>query len=208
MNAFTGILLAAGSGQRFGGPKLLQPLPGGEAVARAAARHLLAAVPQSVAVVRPGDTELTALFRGLGLRVVHNPRAENGMGSSIAAGVAASKDSDGWLIALADMPWIDVETVAAVRLALADGATLAAPLYRGRRGHPVGFGRRWRTALLGLRGDSGARRILSGQNRAISLLPGDDPGVLLDVDQPADLARTPEAAPLRVLNSPAVPVCR
>jgi molybdenum cofactor cytidylyltransferase len=191
VNAFTGILLAAGSGQRFGGPKLLQPLPDGEAVARAAARHLLAAVPQSVAVVRPGDTELTALFKALGLRVVHNPRTENGMGSSIAAGVAASKDSDGWLIALADMPWIEVGTIAAVRLALADGATLAAPLYRGRRGHPVGFGRRWRTALLGLRGDSGARRILSGENRSISLLPGDDPGVVLDVDQPADLVCCP-----------------
>ena len=57
-----GILLAAGSGSRFGGDKLLQPLASGTALGAAAARNLIAAGLQVVAVVRPGDVALADLL--------------------------------------------------------------------------------------------------------------------------------------------------
>ena len=80
MISVTGILLAAGDGRRFGGQKLLHPLPSGEPVGVAAARNLIAAVPDAVAVVRPGDRELGAALRAAGMRVVENPAAVDGIG--------------------------------------------------------------------------------------------------------------------------------
>ena len=109
------------------------------------------------------------------------------MGHSLAAGVAASAGADGWLVALADMPRIQVATLGRVAAAIAGGAALAAPVFAGRRGHPVGFAARWQSALLALEGDEGARAILRHHAPLLHTLASDDPGVLQDVDTPADL---------------------
>jgi molybdenum cofactor cytidylyltransferase len=188
MSGIAGILLAAGASRRFGADKLLHPLASGEAVAVAAARNLVAAVERSIAVVRYGDCALVEALARTGLRVVVNPQADAGIGTSIAAGVAATPDARGWLIALADMPWIAPSTITAVAAALADGASLVAPSHDGRRGHPVGFAARWRADLLGLRGDSGGREILTAHAGDLVLRPTDDAGVLRDIDRIDELA--------------------
>ena len=60
-----GVLLAAGSRTRFGGRKLLHPLPAGAPVGRGgAAQRLRSRVSPAVAVVRPGDDELRVLLAG------------------------------------------------------------------------------------------------------------------------------------------------
>jgi molybdenum cofactor cytidylyltransferase len=184
-----GVLLAAGRGERFGGHKLLAPLPDGTAVAVAAARNLDDALPDCIAVLRPGDEILASLLAAEGLRIVVNPDADHGMGTSLARGIAAG-DADGWVIALADMPAIRPATVAAVAAALAAGAPLAAPVYRGQRGHPIGFARRFRDALTALTGDRGGRDILAQHAQELRLIEVDDPGVLLDIDHAADLEKT------------------
>lgn len=181
-----GVLLAAGSGVRFGGHKLLAPLPDGTAVAVAAARHLIDALPNSVAVLRPGDETLAALLAAEGLRIVVNANAEGGMGTSLACGVAAV-DADGWIIALADMPAIRPATIRAVAEALVTGALLAAPVYQGQRGHPIGFARRFHAALTALTGDRGGRDILAQHAEEVRLIETDDPGVLVDIDHAADI---------------------
>jgi molybdenum cofactor cytidylyltransferase len=181
-----GVLLAAGRGERFGGHKLLAPLPDGTLLAVAAARNLVDALPDCVAVLRPGDEILASLLAAEGLRIVVNPDADHGMGTSLARGVAAC-DADGWVIALADMPAIRPQTVASVAAALAAGAPLAAPVYRGQRGHPIGFARRFRAALTALTGDRGGRDILAQHADEIRLIDVNDAGVLVDVDQAADL---------------------
>jgi molybdenum cofactor cytidylyltransferase len=187
VTGIVGVLLAAGASRRFGPGKLLHPLPDGEPVGIAAARHLVAALPDAVAVVRAGDQGLADALAAIGLRVVANPLADLGMGTSLAAGVRATADAAGWVVALADMPWIRPETIAAVAQALRAGASLAAPLHAGRRGHPVGFAARWQTALLALGGDAGARDLLAAHAAELSWLPTGDPGVLRDVDQADDL---------------------
>ena len=189
MRPLTGILLAAGTGRRFGAHKLLQVLPGGEPVGVAAARNLIAAVPGSIAVVRAGDQALAAALGAVGLRIVEHPGADGGLGTSLAAGVAATPDAAGWLIALGDMPWVRAETILALTEALAAGASLVAPLYAGRRGHPVGFASPWRDRLMTLKGDRGARDLIAAHEDQLLLLTTKDPGVLLDVDAPADLER-------------------
>lgn len=187
MGRIVGVLLAAGQGRRFGGDKLLHPLEDGTPMAVAAARHLKAACPCCVAVLRPEQAVLGGLLAAEGLEIVACPRAADGMGHSLAAGVAASREAAGWLVALADMPFIRPATLRQVAGALEAGAALAAPFMDGRRGHPVGFAARWREALRALDGDAGARDILRSHGALLARIETHDPGVLRDVDTPADL---------------------
>jgi len=191
-----GILLAAGSAVRFGGDKLLEPLPApsddcdaGTPIGIAACRHLAAAVAETVAVVRPGDVALARCLSDAGARVIECPRAHDGMGASIACGVRSAGDADAWLIALADMPWIKPSTIAMLASALATGADIVAPSYLGARGHPVGFSRRHFAALAALTGDEGARNVLVANQSTLSLQETDDAGILRDVDTRTQLHR-------------------
>lgn len=185
----TGVLLAAGFGSRFDPDglhnKLLARLPDGTPVAHESAHRLLQVVPHVLAVVRPGSEALARLLNDAGCDVVFAPVAERGMGASLAAGVEASADAKGWIVALADMPRIAATTIEAVARAVDGGASLVAPFYQGQRGHPVGFGIEHRNALLALDGDTGAKSLLMSQH--VTRLTVDDPGILRDVDTPEDL---------------------
>jgi len=188
-----GILLAAGYSTRFGSNKLLQPLPAGSSdagvpIALAAARHLLKVLPDSIAVVRPRAQKLGRLLRDAGCNTVVCKNAAEGMGTSLAAGVRAAADADGWVIALADMPFVQPATIAMIVRAMEQGAEIAAPAIGGKRGHPVGFARAFFEALSSLRGDAGAREVLKQHPDRIALCEVDDPGVLQDIDQPSDLS--------------------
>jgi len=190
-----GVLLAAGVGRRYDPSgerlKLLDAAPSGPhagaPIAVAALRNLLAAIADVVAVVRPADSavqrQLHQLLADEGAQLVVCPEAGLGMGHSLASGVRARGDAAGWVIALADMPAVSPATIAAVRDAVARGHEAAAPMHRGQRGHPAGFGRTCRDALLALTGDAGARRVLAAHEPM--LIEVDDPGCLLDIDTPA-----------------------
>ncbi len=188
----TGILLAAGEGRRFGGAKLLHPLADGRPVGLAALQALQGALDRVIVVVAPDQPALAELFGQAGTRVVVCPQARTGLGASLACGVRAVPEG-AWLIALADMPCIGPRTIARVAAAITAGAALAAPMYQGRRGHPVGFAPRFFADLCALRGDEGARRLLRAHARALQPIPTDDAGVLFDVDTPADLIRAPSS---------------
>lgn len=184
-----GILLAGGASVRFGADKLLEPVDGDTPMAVTAARHLLQGVDAAVAVVRPGRSELAERLRATGCRVVICPGSREGMGVSLAAGVRATPiDAAGWIVALGDMPWIAPDSVRQVARAIREGARAAAPCYRGSRGHPVGFAAVLRADLQRLQGDRGARDILRRESARLVQIEIDDPGVLRDVDTPADLA--------------------
>jgi len=187
-----GILLAAGYSKRFGSNKLLRALPAGSPhagvpIALAAARNLIEALPESIAVLRPRAQKLGQMLRDAGCNTVVCRNAAEGMGTSLAAGVRATDDADGWVIALADMPFIRPETIRLVAKALGEGAAIAAPSFRGERGHPVGFVRSFHDELASLRGDSGAREVLARHRERVTLCEVDDPGVLRDIDEPSDL---------------------
>ncbi|HMW54100.1 MULTISPECIES: nucleotidyltransferase family protein [Candidatus Accumulibacter] len=190
---FVGLLLAAGYGRRFGTDKLMYPLADGTPVAVGAARVLRAACPDSIAVLRPDQTALAKRLAGEGLRVVTSAVSTLGMGHSLAAGVRASADAAGWIVALADMPFIAPATVRQVADALRDAArtghaqAIVAPALGSVRGHPVGFMTGWRDALSTLQGDAGAGRILKAHPEYLRLLAVDDAGILRDIDIPGDL---------------------
>jgi len=183
-----GILLAAGAGSRFGGGKLLHPLDGVSIGVRSA-RNLLAAGMPVLAVVRPGNETLARLLEDEGCTVTVCAGAADGMGVSLAHGIATSDSSNsaGWVVALADMPRILPATIKDIADALEGGALLVAPTYLGERGHPVGFGARLRDELLALSGDEGARTVLSRHRDELRFIECDDPGVVFDIDSRDDL---------------------
>ena len=183
-----GILLAAGSATRFGSDKLLHLLPHGVPIAVQAARHLKKEIARVVAVLRPGSAELQRLFSEEGVECVVCERADEGMGASLACAARAAGAADGYLVALADMPFVRPTSIAAVRDALAAGAVLAAPYFRARRGHPVGISGRFFEDLLSSSGDEGARTLLGAHEAELVKVPVGDPGVIRDIDRPADLA--------------------
>jgi len=182
MRQIVGILLAAGSSRRFGADKRLHPLPDGAPMALAAARHLAAVCARTIVVIRPDDTVLASLLAAEGLKTVVCSAAEQGMGHSLACGVAASAEASGWLVALADMPYIQSGSYHAVLRAMQGVAALARPVYDGCPGHPVGFGSAYLDKLMKLTGDQGGKAILEADTDALVLCPVDDPGVLKDVD--------------------------
>jgi len=190
MSRIVGILLAAGSSRRFGSDKRLHPLPDGTPMAVASARHLAAVCSRTIVVIRPDDTVLASLLAADGVETIVCAAAEQGMGRSLSSGVAASADAGGWLIALADMPYIQPASYHAVVRALQDGARMARPVFAGQMGHPVGFGATCFAALLALTGDQGGKAILDADPAALVLCPVVDHGVLKDVDLPAKIGLT------------------
>lgn len=183
----TGILLAAGASRRFGTDKLTQSLPNGVPVAVQACRHLLMACDQVLVVVRPGSTTLIDQLTPLGVEIAVCDTASQGMGASLAFAIQSRPDAHAWLIALADMPGIQTETLRQVADALRDGALLAAPQFQGRRGHPVGFSAALGEALRNLQGDQGAKSLLRTHAQALTQIDCEDPGILWDIDHPEDL---------------------
>ncbi len=182
------ILLAAGSASRFGSQKLLAPLHGRPLVLHAL-DALRPATAEIIAVVRPHSQALAALLTQAGARVTVCEQAADGMGNSLASGARLAAHEADLLIALGDMPAITPATIARISAALAAGAAIAVPCYRGRRGHPVGFAARMTPMLRALTQDQGARSVLLAYADAVLEVPVDDPGVLADVDTPSDLER-------------------
>jgi molybdenum cofactor cytidylyltransferase len=184
-----GVLLCGGASVRFGRDKLLEAIAG-EPMAVLSARALLSATGRVLAVTRTGRQDLRNLLETAGCEVMETDRAVEGLGSSLAAGVEASADADGWIIGLADMPFIRADTIRAVRSAIEEGALIAAPTDRasGARGHPVAFRSALLQELLDLRGDAGARSVIERHRDAVRLVTVDDAGITRDIDRPADLA--------------------
>ncbi|MDB5808840.1 MAG: molybdopterin-guanine dinucleotide biosynthesis protein MobA [Betaproteobacteria bacterium] len=185
----TAILLAAGAGSRFGGDKLLHPLSDGVAIGARAARNLIAAGLDVVAVVKHGDFPLADVLEQEGCQVTMFADAARGMGASLAHGVAQRRSADGWIVALADMPGIKSDTITMVVRELAAGRELVAPTYLGQRGHPVGWGKRFGSQLIALGGDAGARDIIAAHKNELVVIECGDPGVLHDIDRLDDLAK-------------------
>lgn len=187
------VVLAAGLGQRFlgAGHKLHQELDGAPLLAQTLKNAMgsgLRVLVVTRADLRPTIDGLVAARDVLTLPEKDSKGRPSpvGMGHSLAAGVAASGDADGWLVVPGDMPLLQPRTIQAVAQSLHEHP-IAYAEYRGQRGHPVGFGPELYSELVGLQGDDGARRLLArfpSQGVAV-----DDPGVLIDVDTVADLAR-------------------
>lgn len=190
----TGIILAAGKGERFGGDKCLARLPNGVAMGVAATSNLAQFVDQLICVVRPQDEPLQAELLRAGYKIVTCQDASVGMSASLRAGIKASSDACGWIIALADMPLIKPSTYRAIateaikhtKIVSAYLQPIIVPNYQGQGGHPVYFPARFRDELLALSGDRGAKKLLHQYPKSVQRIAVDDVGILQDFDTRAD----------------------
>ncbi|MFP5496219.1 MAG: nucleotidyltransferase family protein [Gammaproteobacteria bacterium] len=189
MTGIAVIILAAGQGSRFraeAGPdqdKLLAPCVGRDGITRPVIEQVLVNLPPVATrrwlVTSSDRTEVIRLAKVHGCEVLllRSP----GMGDSIAAAVAASGPSAGWLVVLGDMPFILPASIEQVMAGLEEDG-ISAPVHAGQYGHPVGFGRSFGPALIALTGDRGAKPLFA--KASVQEVVVDDPGVLWDVDVP------------------------
>jgi len=190
LTGITAIILAAGQGSRFRAEagadqdKLLAPCVGRDGITRPVIEQVLVNLPATIAgrwlVTSPDRAEVIRLAKlhGCEVLLLRSP----GMGDSIAAAVAASGPSAGWLVVLGDMPFILPASIGQVMAGLGEDG-ISVPVHAGQYGHPVGFGRSFGPALMALTGDRGAKPLFV--NASLQEVAVDDPGVLWDVDVPA-----------------------
>jgi CTP:molybdopterin cytidylyltransferase MocA len=183
-----GVLLAAGSGSRLGRPKALVVVAGRSLVARGV--DLLRDGGAHPVIVVTGAAEL-ADPPGPGVVSVRNPDWATGMGSSLAAGLAAAPaDRAAAVIALADQPLVGSESVRRLIAAFESGVRVAVACYEGRPRNPVLIGREhWPEVVALATGDVGARPFLRSHPDLVMHVECGDVGRPDDIDSAEDLAR-------------------
>ncbi|MEX2131017.1 MAG: nucleotidyltransferase family protein, partial [Pseudohongiellaceae bacterium] len=170
---------------RFGSIKLCAKLADGRTVFQHTLANLASAIPDIIVVTR---SELGPLLSEDSPRMLIFPDAEQGMGASLAFGVAHIGDWDACLVCLADMPAILPASYAAIQDKLT-ADTIVVPRYHGKPGNPCGFGRNYFAALQSLRGDRGGRSVINSNPGAVVYLDIEDPGLLCDIDTPEDIQK-------------------
>ncbi|MFG2786286.1 NTP transferase domain-containing protein [Streptomyces sp. NPDC048419] len=186
-----GLLLAAGGGRRLGGrPKALLEHRGRPLVEHAVG-VLRAAGCSRVHVVLGARADAVRERAALeGCVLVENPEWEQGMGSSLRAGLDSltGTGAEAAVVSLVDQPGIGPEAFARVLAAYRDETSLASAAYDGVRGHPVLFGRaHWAGIAETATGDRGARDYLKAHAPAITLVECGDVARPYDIDTAADL---------------------
>ncbi len=193
-----GLVLAAGVGRRFGSDKRRARLASGDTLIETTLTRWLQALPVVRAVLRaatePTERELAASLhvRFPDLAITHAAHWAEGMGASLAAGIADCQDWDYVVIGLGDMPALQEATIHAIAVELEERCrsgevdAVVRPRHDDRPGHPVGFGKGHFRALLNSSGDIGARRVVSAHAHVIDL-PCSDPGIHRDIDTPDQL---------------------
>lgn len=191
MARVAGIVLAAGESARMGEPKPLLDA-GGRTFIESAIQALAAGGCAPVVAVVQDEAGLAAeRARAAGALVVTNPQPATGqIGSLRRALDALPADAAGCLVLPVDHPLVMPGTVAALVAALLDsGAPVVVPAHGGRRGHPTLFGRALFHELRYGELPQGARTVVHAHEGAIVELAVDDPGILADIDSPADYRR-------------------
>ena len=180
------LVLAAGKARRFGSDKRLASLPDGRRSIEALLDQLDASGLPTVVCIGPEDTGIAALLDRRGFAWKACKRSEEGMGGTLAEGIALADSWESVLIVLADMPWTRGSTYRTVANRV-DRKSICVPTYAGRRGHPVGFGKRYYQEIAALGGDIGARGLQEKYPDNVLEVVVDDPGTLRDIDRPEDL---------------------
>jgi molybdenum cofactor cytidylyltransferase len=188
--AFEAVVLAAGSGSRFGGGKLLAAWDAGVLLEGALAAAFAAPVRSVTVVIGADGAAVAAAARDFDPRalIVHAADHVEGMGASLRTGIASlPADAAGAFVFLGDMPRAPHAVLQPMADAVTAGALAAAPVFKGQRGNPVLLSAHLFPQLLALTGDAGARGVLQGLGDRLALIESPDDGVLFDVDRIEDL---------------------
>ena len=192
------ILLAAGQSRRMGTEnKLLAEIDGRPLVVHAVRSLLAANCHPVIVVVGHQADEVRASLAGLEIDFIENPEFATGLSSSLAAGIeAVPAHTGGALVALGDMPRLTTVHIEALVDAFADHGeeAICVPVWQGRRGNPVIWGRAYFDEICALEGDVGARHLIGIHTANVHEVAMQDDAIFDDIDTPADLAAQLAAA--------------
>jgi molybdenum cofactor cytidylyltransferase len=187
------VLLGAGASVRLGQPKLLLPLGEKTVLEIVLANHLASSVRRICAVVPgwlAGFREITRNQEGGRLKVLEM-ECPCSMSDSLRRGwqwVGEAWKPDGVMISLADKPLVTTQTINLVMAAYAAGdREIVAPVYAGRRGHPVILSSRLGPEILALEGDRGAADVLAADPSRVAEIEVASDGILIDMDTAEDV---------------------
>lgn len=190
------LILAAGQSQRMGAEnKLLATLDGRPMLAHVITEAGAAGADPVIVVTGHERERVEQAISSLKATPVYNPEFAAGLSTSLRRGLAAlPEDMDGVLVCLGDMPRISAAVIARLIAAFdpLEGRAICIPTWRGKRGNPVLFARRFIPEMQEIAGDIGARALISEYPDALCDVAMDETpsgdGILLDVDTPEALA--------------------
>jgi molybdenum cofactor cytidylyltransferase len=161
---------------------------------------MLAVVPRLVVVLGAhADRIRRAIPRDDRIVIVENPNYSRGQLSSLMIGLAAvQSDAAGAIVHLGDHPMVRVESFRAVVDSFErTRKPIVIARNGGQRGHPVIFDRSVFVELQNAPEGEGARHVVNADASRVEYVDLDDPGINLDLDTPADLARAGLSIPPR-----------
>jgi molybdenum cofactor cytidylyltransferase len=186
-----GVVLAAGASRRMGeANKLTISVDGTPMVARVVDSLRTSGVDEVLVVTGHAPEEIRSALGDRKVRMVHNADHEEGLGSSVRAGVSAiGDDVDGVLIALGDMPWVDSDVIQRLLDAFSPDGELSIyiPMFGRKRGNPVLWGSHHFSELCQLSGDVGGKALFHRHPEAICYVDVQSAAVNIDVDTPEAL---------------------
>jgi molybdenum cofactor cytidylyltransferase len=188
------LVLAAGTSSRMGEAKQLLPLGATTILARTLENTCAAALHEVILVLGCHAESIRKQLRDTLLqrtKVIVNPFFEQGIASSLRAGLSAVDPASGAaLIVLGDQPFVRPETLAQiVETYHRSQAEIVVPIYQGQRGNPALLGRSVFKDALALTGDTGFRAIFPKYLQGIVNVEVEDSGVVQDIDSAADYQR-------------------
>lgn len=183
------VVLAAGYSSRMKGKNKLMLEISGRPVIEHVIKNVLNSNIKTVAVIVGNHKEkLMPILQKYPIKIVENTNFSEGISSSIKQAAASLPHfTSAVMVFLGDMPLIRPQTINEILCQyLKNSCLIAAPVYRGKRGHPVLFDKVLFPEMLKLSGDVGAGSILKAHYQDVCRVNVDDPGILLDVDRPED----------------------
>ena len=185
------VLLAAGQSKRFGEPKMHHVLQSGHTLLETAVGLFSGVGAALTVVVQDKDTRAVNALQHQDVNVVRCVDAHLGMSASIKAGVSANAHYDAVMIALADMIYLQPQTLRQL-CHNANSQKIIMPRStdqrgKARAGNPVVFGQKFIAQLLELNGDKGGKSVCRDNTKFVHYLDVNDSGIFHDIDTPADV---------------------
>ena len=185
------VILAGGQSKRMGTKnKLLVPINGKPMIALTA-ETIIASKASSVAAVTGFEHQkIQGAIKNSNIEFIHNRNFQNGISSSVVTAIkSAPEDCSAILIGLGDMPKITVSHINKLIDAYnpLEGRAICVPTWKGKRGNPVLWARRFFPEMLQLKGDFGAKELMGKYAELVVEVEMNDNGIVIDIDTPEAL---------------------
>ncbi len=178
------IVLAAGEARRMGKLKQLLPLSQTTIIEKTIENIVASGVDDTIVVLGYKAEEIAPRINRAPVKIMINARYQDGMSTSVITGLKAVEvEASAIMLFLADQPFIDSQVINRLLEEFKyHNKGIIIPTYRGKRGHPVIISLKYKAELLSLKGDIGAREIISRHSEDVHEVKVDAPGVTMDID--------------------------